>query len=270
MCLSIREWWQQTATAACEQGRWSLVWTWGEMRTPWVCCLVPFTATRKVCTAWGRSSYQKYKLLNSWAWEYGATFEKLNSEKDERLWTCLHLGQMGQWVCLLHATHGDLRREDQIIQDGKWAGDHPAWPGCGHFSCPVLSFATNHPAKTRQEQLQFTYIWRMVTSALSMVKFTATNQYVFFRQRTITHFGYWRISGRDHIFCDWKAEHLNCFFTGMRAGVQLLKFSELALVLGYRGRVWVFIMWVKKGPHIKPEELKGGGHDRPYKLRDRK
>lgn len=211
-----QRWWQQTTTAACEQGRWSLVW----LEVRWwhrVCagfCLVPFTTKHKVCTAWDRSSHQRYKLLNSWAWDYGVTFEEFNSEKAERLRKCLHLSQTEQSVCLLHATRGDLRREDQIIQDGKLAGDHPAWPWCGHFSCLVLSFATNHPVRTRQERLQFTHIWRMVTSALSMVKFTAYNQYVFFRQRTIIHFCYWRISGRDHISCDLKAEHLNCFTTG--------------------------------------------------------
>lgn len=84
-----------------------------------------------------------------------------------------------QSICLLHAIHWDLRSEDQIIQDGKLAGEHAAWPGCGHFSCLVLSFATNHPAKNRQQQLQFTRTWRMVTSALSMVKFTANTQYIF-------------------------------------------------------------------------------------------
>lgn len=84
-----------------------------------------------------------------------------------------------QSICLLHAIHWGLSSEDQIVQDGRLAGEHPTWPGCGHFSCLVLSFATNHPAKSRQQHLQVTHTWRMVTSALSMVKFTANNQYVF-------------------------------------------------------------------------------------------
>lgn len=84
-----------------------------------------------------------------------------------------------QSVCPLRAINWDLRSEDQIIQDGKLAGQCPAWPGCRHFSCFVLSLATNHPSRNGQQQLQFTRIWRMVTSTLNMVKFTANNQYVF-------------------------------------------------------------------------------------------
>lgn len=60
--------------------------------------------------------------------------------KKMRLWKCLHLSQTEQSACLLHAFHWDLRREDHIIQEGKLAGDHSAWPGYGHFSCLVLSF----------------------------------------------------------------------------------------------------------------------------------
>lgn len=84
-----------------------------------------------------------------------------------------------QSICPLPVINRDLQREGQTIQDGKLAAEHPAWPGCRNFSCLVSSLAANHPARNRQQQCQLTHIWRMVTCALSMVKITANNQYVF-------------------------------------------------------------------------------------------
>lgn len=122
-----------------------------------------------------------------------------------------------QSICPLHAINRDLRREDQTIQGGKLAGVRPAWPGCRHFSCPVLSLAANHPARNRQQQLQSTHIWRMVTSALSMVKYTANNHYVFSgkepsfisvigqSQAEIISFVTWMHSiFNSFYYCDWE------------------------------------------------------------------
>lgn len=144
--------------------------------------------------------------------------------KKMRLWKCLHLSQTEQSACLLHAFHWNLQREDHIIQEGKLAGDHSAWPGYGHFSCLVLSFATNHPARTRQQQLQFTHLWRMVTSALSMVKFTANNQYVFSGEEL----SFTSVIGESQAeiisLVTWRQSVSTALLPGLSTGVQLLKF----------------------------------------------
>lgn len=118
-----------------------------------------------------------------------------------------------QSICPSNAINWGLRSEDQIIQDGKLAGECPAWPGCRHFSCFVLSLATNHPARNGQQQLQFTHIWRMVTSTLNMVKFTANNQYVFSGKEP----SFISVIGQSQAeiisFVTWMNSIFNCFIT---------------------------------------------------------
>lgn len=101
----------------------------------------------------------------------------------------------------------------QKVQDGKLAGEGPAWPGCRHFSCLVLSLATNHPARNRQQHLQFTHTWRMVTSTLSMVKFTTNNQYVFSGKEP----SFISVIGQSQAeiisFVTWMRSIFNCFMT---------------------------------------------------------
>lgn len=156
---------------------WSGVGGDGATRCRWRFPLGTILSQAESVQSQCRSGRQRFRLLSGgpgWWLLRNSVLPKFEEYEDAFI-----LVKWGQSICLLHVICQDLRREDPIIQDGRLAGECPAWPGCRHFSRLVLSLATNHPARNRQQQLQFTHVWRMVTSALSTVKFTANNQYIF-------------------------------------------------------------------------------------------
>lgn len=129
------------------------------------------------------------------------------------MWTVFILVKCRWSICPLCTINRGLRHKDQIIQDGKLAGEHPAWPGCRHFSCLVLSLATNHPARIRLQQVEFPHTWRMVTPVLSMVKFRANNQYVFSGKEPL----FISVIGQSQVeiisFVTWVHSIFRCFMT---------------------------------------------------------
>lgn len=130
------------------------------------------------------------------------------------MWAVFILVKCRWSICPLCTINRGLRRKDQMIQDGKLAGEHPAWPGCRHFSCLVLSLATNHPARIRLPQVEFPQAWRMVTPALSTVKFRANNQYVFSGKGPL-FISVIRQSQAEIIsFVTWMCSIFSCFMTG--------------------------------------------------------
>lgn len=150
-------------------------------------------------------------------------------------------------ICPLCTINRGLRRKDQMIQVGKLAGEHPAWPGCRHFSCLVLSLATNHPVRIRLPQVEFPHAWRMVTPALSTVKFRANNQYVFSGEGPL----FISVIGQSWAeiisFVTWMRSVFSCFMTGAAnrnlmgwgGASELLCLSKLPFALGYLNWVWV-------------------------------
>lgn len=166
------------------------------------------------------SGYQNFKLLNSgWALEYesvvffflkNSVLQKIKEHKSPFI-----LVKCRWSICPLCTISRGLRQKDQIIQDGILAGEHPAWPGCRHFSCLVLSPATNHPAGIRRRPVEFAHAWRIVTPALSMVRFRANDQYVFSGREPSLISVIGRSQEEITPFVIWMCSLLGCFMTAV-------------------------------------------------------
>lgn len=227
---------------AFEQQGWSLVWPgegggddiWYMLSSIWS----RSQSRQKLCKTCGRSGHQRFKLVNG-GWACGAVEWLLRNsvlQKFKEYEDAFILVKCRQSICPLPVINQGVFKEGQTIQDGKLAAEHPAWPGCRNFSCLVLSLAANHPRATGSITSSHTHL---KDGDLRIIHGENHSQQSIgiFRQRTIIHFCYRTISGRNHIFCDSNAQHSQLLLLlWLRIGLcldwhWLLQFSELPFLL---------------------------------------